>query len=157
MAKYSKTISTKLLQTARLHRTQAASMLGEIGLYPGQETILKLLKKGKALSMTALAKALNVRPPTVTKMVNRLEAQKLVTRVRKKNTRMIKVQLTKLGIERAGEINRIWRKLDKMTLKGFQTKEKRRFGKLLKKMSVNLERLNRGTPTSEELAQSLED
>ncbi len=141
MAKYKDCISTLLPQAARLHRTRAAYALSDIGLYPGQETVLKLLLKKKALSMTALAERLDVKPPTVTKMISRLEAQQLVERWKKTNSRVLKIKLTKLGKERAREIDKIWKRLDKETLKGFGSKDKARIKKLLKAISKTLSKI----------------
>lgn len=141
MAKFKNSASSQLATVAKLHRMQASILLARIGLYPGQEKILKTLSKKRAYGMGALAERLEVRPPTVTKMVNRLAAQHLVQRTKNGDGRGMLVRLTKLGAERAKEISRLWRKLDKKTLKGFRRKDQRRLRKVLKKMAKNLGRI----------------
>lgn len=138
MTRYAKSISYRFAHASKLHRARASGLLAPIGLYPGQECILNTLKKGGARSMGELAEALSVRPPTVTKMVNRLAAQGLVERARNGDGRMMKVRLTDLGASRAREIKAIWRELDKKTLKGLRRRDKKRLRRLLKKMARNL-------------------
>lgn len=77
---YRESLSYQLLHAARLHRTRAGSYLGEIGIHPGQETVLLALVDEDGQTMTALAEALDVKPPTITKMIARMSAQGLVTR-----------------------------------------------------------------------------
>ena len=51
-----------------------------IGLHAGQDALLKALSETDGQTMGDLAAALGVRPPTVTKMVNRLAAEGYVER-----------------------------------------------------------------------------
>ncbi|MES2907215.1 MAG: MarR family transcriptional regulator [Pseudomonadota bacterium] len=157
MKKFNKSLSAQLTNVAKLHRMQAASLLGRIGLYPGQEKILKILAKHSLCTMSMLAELLDVRPPTVTKMVTRLAAQKLVQRD-KGLSRITAVRLTKLGEERAKEISRLWDKLDKKTLKNFRRRDEKKLKKLLRKISKNLAKPPRTTitPANDETAFEIE-
>ena len=75
-----KSVSGRLIYAARLLRTaRAERLLGE-GIYAGQDALLRELSRQDGQTMGALAAALGVRPPTVTKMVARMETQGLVRR-----------------------------------------------------------------------------
>ena len=67
-------ITFELLQAARAYRVRAAKLLSRVGLYPGQDALLKLLNDRGEMTMGEAAAALSIQPPTVTKMVNRLSA-----------------------------------------------------------------------------------
>src|SRR5690606_30854630 len=65
----------KLQSTARLSRTALASRLLKHGLYAGQDQIMLVLDAEDGLTPGRLAQRLGVRPPTITKTINRLQAQ----------------------------------------------------------------------------------
>lgn len=136
---FSKSVSYRLSHVAKLHRARAASLLAGIGLYPGQETILKALVDEDGRTMGELAAALSVRPPTVTKMVSRLGAQGLVERrASEGDARLGRVYLTEDGRQRASEIDQVWKQLEKHSLAGLDTKERKRLRKLLRHVAKNL-------------------
>lgn len=136
---FEKSVSYRLSYVAKLHRARAAALLSEIHLYPGQETILKSLVSRDGQTMGELALALSVRPPTITKMVSRLSAQGLVERRSSDGDgRLGRVFLTQQGRVRTDEIDDIWRKLEKRSLSGLDTKERKRLRKLLRQVGKNL-------------------
>jgi DNA-binding MarR family transcriptional regulator len=137
---FSKSVSFRLAHVAKLHRARAAILLSSIGLYPGQETILKALVATDGRTMGELAAALSVRPPTVTKMVARLGAQGLVERRAEMggDARLARVYLSDLGRERAAEIDAVWRRLEKQALGGLDAKDRKRLRKLLRVVGRNL-------------------
>jgi DNA-binding MarR family transcriptional regulator len=136
---FSKSVSYRLALVAKLHRARAATLLADIGLYPGQESILKALADGDGRTMGDLAQALSVRPPTVTKMVSRLSAEGLVER-RGSNgdARLAHVYLTEEGRTRAAQIDAVWRRLEKQSLAGLDDKDRKRLRKLLRSVARNL-------------------
>jgi DNA-binding MarR family transcriptional regulator len=69
------------LQTAsRLARNELAVRLSAAGLYPGQEQVLFQLDEFGPLSLTEIAERQDVSAPTMTKTVNRMEAQGFLSR-----------------------------------------------------------------------------
>ena len=55
-----------------------AMLLGEIGLFPGQEQALQVLAQhDNGMTMGELSRTLHVRPPTASKTIARLTAQGL--------------------------------------------------------------------------------
>jgi MarR family transcriptional regulator, organic hydroperoxide resistance regulator len=106
-------VTFELLQAARAYRVRSAKLLARIGLYPGQDTLLKLLATQGHMTMGEAASALSIQPPTVTKMVNRLTAAGLLkTEVMDRDRRKITVSLTEAAREKIGEIEAIWRELE---------------------------------------------
>ena len=76
MAKPDKAQTMNLLQSAaRLSRTSLASRLNGHGLYPGQDQIMLALAGEDGQTPGQLALRLGVRPPTITKTINRLQSQ----------------------------------------------------------------------------------
>ena len=67
---YKKSITFRLVQAAKAQRARSGAHLMRIGLHPGQELVLKVLADTDGRTMSQLALALGVQPPTVTKMVD---------------------------------------------------------------------------------------
>lgn len=108
-----KRITLELLQAARAYRVRAAKLLGRVGLYPGQDSLLKLLHDRGQMTMGEAATALSIQPPTVTKMVNRLSVAGLVkTEVVDQDRRKINVAMTDAGKAKISEIDAIWHELE---------------------------------------------
>lgn len=110
-------VTFELLQAARAYRLRSAKLLARVGLYPGQDALLKLLGERGKLTMGEAAAALSIQPPTVTKMVNRLSAADLVkTEVMDGDRRKISVSLTDVARTKIDEIDSIWRELEEEAL-----------------------------------------
>lgn len=134
-----KSVTWRLVQAARAHRTRSGVHLGRIGLHPGQEAVLKALGDADGQSMSELATALAVQPPTVTKMIARLGAQGLVTRqVSASDGRLARVYLTDLGRERVAAVDAAWKRVEKEALAGLDEKDRKRLRKLLRQVERNL-------------------
>lgn len=138
---FDKTIGHRLHHAARLQRALAARHLAELGLFPGQETVLKLLLDSDGRTMTELAGALRVRPPTASKTVGRLSAQGLLTRRAaggEGDGRLVRVHLTDEGRTRAAAIDGIWDAIEDAMSDGLDGKDRKRLRKLLRKVEKNL-------------------
>jgi DNA-binding MarR family transcriptional regulator len=138
---FDKTIGHRLHHAARLQRALAARHLAELGLFPGQETVLKLLLEDDGRTMTELAGALRVRPPTASKTVGRLSAQGLLARRAaggEGDGRLVRVFLTDEGRTRAAAIDGVWDKLEDTMGDGLDGKERKRLRKLLRRIEKNL-------------------
>jgi len=110
-------VTFELLQAARAYRLRSAKLLSRVGLYPGQDALLKLLDDRGRLTMGEAAAALSIQPPTVTKMVNRLSAAQLVkTEVMGDDRRKISVSLTDSARAKIEEIDTIWQQLEVLAL-----------------------------------------
>lgn len=73
-------LSALLTRAARAQRSLMAARLADLGLYPGQDALLRCLWERDGQSQAQLVRRLGVEAPTVTKMVTRLEAAGYVGR-----------------------------------------------------------------------------
>lgn len=136
---FAKTIGYRLNHTARLQRALSARLLSDLGLFPGQESVLKLLAEQDGRTMGDLATALRVRPPTASKTIARLTTQGLVERrATDGDGRLVRVFLTEVGRERSGAIDAVWETLENDIVAGLDGKERKRLRKLLRKVEKNL-------------------
>ncbi len=136
---YSKSVSYRLAQAAKALRSRSSDHLTGLGLHPGQETVMRLLLSRDGLTMTELASALSVQPPTVTKMVSRLATQGLMRRVSEESDgRRARVYLTDEGRKQATGVDTALQSLEREALAGLTDKESRRLRKLLRRIDRNL-------------------
>ncbi|MBP2149510.1 MarR family transcriptional regulator [Xanthobacter autotrophicus DSM 597] len=134
-----KTIGYRLTHTARLQKALSARLLAGLGLFPGQESVLKLLCEADGRTMGDLASALRVRPPTASKTIARLTTQGLVERrATDGDGRLVRVFLTEAGRDRGASIDHVWDQLEAEMVVGLDSKEKKRLRKLLRKVEKNL-------------------
>lgn len=134
-----RTVTFRLAQAAHVYRVRAGSRLSRIELHSGQENLLKALEEKDGQSMSDLASALGVQPPTVTKMISRLAAQGYVERKASKGDgRQALVFLTERGRQVIGSIDKLWKRIEKDALSGIDDKDRKRLRKLLRQLERNL-------------------
>ncbi|WP_029006587.1 MarR family winged helix-turn-helix transcriptional regulator [Azorhizobium doebereinerae] len=134
-----KTIGYRLNHTARLQRALSARLLADLSLFPGQESVLKLLVEHDGRTMGDLAAALRVRPPTASKTIARLTTQGLVERrATDGDGRLVRVFLTASGRERGQAVDGIWDALEAEIVGNLDHKERKRLRKLLRKVEKSL-------------------
>lgn len=108
-----------LQNVARQSRTHTARHLLDTGLYAGQETIIDLLANNKSMTPSEIARELGVRPPTITKSINRLAEQGFVERtVGHADGRQVRIELTSAGKDVLKKMKKAARKAEKQSLKG---------------------------------------
>jgi DNA-binding MarR family transcriptional regulator len=140
MAKADKAQTMNLLQSAaRLSRTALALRLVGHGLYPGQDQIMLALAGEEGQTPGQLALRLGVRPPTITKTINRLKSQGfLAKRASEHDGRQAHVFLTESGHDAIKAIEKSVRKTQKLALKGLDKKDQKMLAKLLARIEANL-------------------
>lgn len=144
-AKADRSVLQQVQHTARSARTALAARLLETGLYAGQDQIMLALADGNPLTPTALAQALNVRPPTITKTINRLQSQGFLDKSPSQSDgRQAEISLTEKGHEAIDAIRKSVKRTEKKALKGLDKKEVKAAVKLLAKIEANLADYNAG-------------
>ncbi|MFK7791442.1 MAG: MarR family winged helix-turn-helix transcriptional regulator [Devosiaceae bacterium] len=134
-----KTITYRLVQAAKAYRHRSSNVLGEVGLHPGQDQILKALGEQDGQTMGALASALSVQPPTITKMVARLGGQGLVERRQNLvDARSSSVHLTQQGQHLLDELDTRLKRMENDALGGLNDKDRKRLRKALRVVEENL-------------------
>jgi DNA-binding MarR family transcriptional regulator len=129
-----------LAKVCRAHRGNVGQILAEVGLHVGQEMVLIELWREDGLRGGELAQRLGVEPPTVTKMIRRLENCGLVTRRRdSEDARSFRVCLTDEGRSLEEPVAHCWEKVEEKTFAGMSAGERRTFHWLLTKVQANLD------------------
>ncbi|WP_420391693.1 MarR family winged helix-turn-helix transcriptional regulator [Acuticoccus sp.] len=153
---HAKSATHRLARAAKAQRARAGTHLSSLGLHPGQEVVLKALAEADGRTMSALAAELGVQPPTVTKMVTRLATYGFVVRqTSEQDGRLARVFLTEPGRALIGDVDKLWKRLEKEALAGFDDRDRKRVRKLLRRMEKNLLSAN-GSP-SNDLDDDLDD
>lgn len=144
------TLGFQLTLAARLYRTRLARTLQTIGLFPGQEQVLTALgESATGLTMGQLARRMRVRPPTLTKTIQRLQSQDLIARsANEADGRIVLLALTDAGRERLLLVLKAEEALEAELAGLFKPKAGARLRKGLKRLSRHL------APPTDPLAQA---
>lgn len=136
---YKKSVTFRLVQAAKAQRARSGGHLMRIGLHPGQELVLKVLADEDGRTMSQLALALGVQPPTVTKMVTRLSAQGYVRRqTSDTDGRLARVHLTDEGRGLIDSVDKSWKRLEREAMAGLEDKDRKKLRKMLRQIERNL-------------------
>jgi MarR family transcriptional regulator, transcriptional regulator for hemolysin len=147
--KFDKSVGKILQLAARLHTARRAEKLALLGLFPGQEIALQALAHNSVMSMSELAASLQVKPPTVSKMMSRLGAQGFVERTGNgSDARQVHVSLTSKGQDAAKALAGQWQETEEEMLSRLDGKERKQLRKLLRRVAKALSK-NVDTPGDE--------
>lgn len=131
-------VSFAIFALARSHRAKAASMLADIGLFPGQEILLMQLAEKDGKPQKSLCESIGLDHSTVAKSVARLERDGLIER-RKclEDGRVSQVHLTSKGREMTDAISRVWAELERQTIKDLSAQERETLMTVARKIVVS--------------------
>lgn len=102
-------VTQLMVSVSKSIRALLGIKLAEIGLNNGQDEAMLALDEDNPVSVAVLAEKLSVRPPTVSKMLDRLVAKKLVDRVNDStDARKTMVKITATGLETQDRIRAVW-------------------------------------------------
>ncbi len=136
---YQNSVGMALAQLCRANRQYVDDELRKIGLHVGQEMILFQLWAEDGLSQSQFAEKLCVEPPTVTKMLQRMEAgQLLVRRPDPDDARISRVFLTEKGRSLEEPVKKIWEELDTRSMSGISLPEQMLLRRMLLQIHENL-------------------
>ena len=128
-----------LAKVCRAHRGSVGALLSGVGLHVGQEMVLIELWKEDGLKGSELAARLGVEPPTVTRMLRRMEGCGFVERrPDPADARSFRVHLTEKGRALEGPVARIWEEAEEETLRGISPEETIILRRLLARIRENL-------------------
>jgi len=129
-----------LAKVCKAHRAYIDALLAEHGLHVGQEMVLLELWQEDSLRARELAVRLGVEPPTVTKMLRRLEGCGLVERSQDPaDARSFRIYLTQKGRGLEEPVARCWAQTEQTALAGLSPGDRRTFRKLLSRVRNNLD------------------
>ncbi len=132
-------LSFLLIQICKAHRSTAEQNLNCIGLHAGQEMFMMQLWEEDGQTQSQLAERLGVQPPTVNKMLSRMEASGLVTRrMDAEDNRVSRVYLTEASQQKQREVEEAWAQLEQRTLANLTLDERVVLRRLLLQVHANL-------------------
>ena len=102
---------------SRAHRARLSALLAPHGLHPGQDLLLLAIWESPGLRQAALAEQLGVEPPTVSRMLQRLERGGMIERrADPHDGRVILVYPTPRSRLLEGTVRRVWTSLDEQLI-----------------------------------------
>lgn len=131
-------VSFAIFALARSHRAKAASMLADIGLFPGQEILLMQLAENDGKPQKSLCESIGLDHSTVAKSVARLERDGLIERRKcPEDGRISQVHLTPQGREVTDAISSVWAELERQTIKDLSPEEQKTLMAAAKKIVLS--------------------
>jgi DNA-binding MarR family transcriptional regulator len=133
------TIGYALAQVCKAHRNSVGAELRALELHVGQEMILMQLWEEEGVTQSHLAGQMCVEPPTVTKMLQRMEQQGLIERRPDAvDARISRVYLTKDGRTLQGAVEGCWGRVEARATQGMTAEERMLLRRLLLQVHHNL-------------------
>lgn len=128
-----------MVKVARAHRGLVSNALSSLNLHIGQERLLMELWQEDGLTQTELAERLCIEPPTLTKMLNRLEKTKLLEKQKDaKDARISRIFLTKKGYSLQKQVTKLWLDIEKKILAELSVEERLLYHRFLIQIYQNL-------------------
>ena len=127
------------MQICKAHRARTSELLAEFGVHVGQEMILVALWQDTDLTLSQLAERLGVQPPTISRMVRRMEKSGLVERKGcRDDARVFSVQATPKANALKQNIEAVWQTLEKEVTANMTEPERLLFRRILEQVRDNL-------------------
>lgn len=133
-------ITYLMVKVARAHRALVSNALTDFNLHIGQERLLMELWYEDGLTQTELAIRLCIEPPTLTKMLSRLEKTQLLEKRRDvSDARVSRIYLTDKGHSFQKSVTKLWFDIEATILAELSTEERLLYRRLLMQIHQNLE------------------
>ena len=134
-------INLLIRMICQAQRHQMSEALADIGVYAGQEMFLWHLWQEEGLTQSQLGERMCVQPPTVSKMLDRLEKVGLVERrPDTENSHLSHVYLTELCKDRQRDVRAIWTTMEQRLTQRLSMEERIVLRRLLLQVHENLQR-----------------
>ena len=142
MAEYDERIGLLLAHICKAQRNLAEAGLNKLGLHVGQERVLLSLMSEESIGQSDLINHLCVEPPTVTKMLQRMEKAGLVERhPDDEDGRVTRVNATEAGRALTQPILQVWDYLEARMLANMTETEQMLLRRLLMQVLANMNAL----------------
>lgn len=129
-----------MVRVTKAHRRLVSAALVEMNLHIGQERLLMELWRENGVTQTELAERLCIEPPTLTKMLSRLEKTELLEKRRDTvDKRICRIFLTPKGYSLQQPITDLWLDLEETILANLSPEERLHYRRLLMQIYDNLE------------------
>ncbi|MFM9967752.1 MAG: MarR family winged helix-turn-helix transcriptional regulator [Burkholderiales bacterium] len=116
-------------------RENSTQLLAQFDLTPRQANALSEIRRRGSISQAEIGEAIGMEPANVTGLIARLKKKHLIAAERDPlNSRRMQVHLTESGAKIAGELVRITRRTETMTLRALSEEESAQLIRLLQKL-----------------------
>jgi DNA-binding MarR family transcriptional regulator len=133
------TVSFLLSYVCKAHRNCLDHMIADLGLYAGQDVILKLLWHEDGQTQTQLAEKNCVQPATMSKVLSRMQETGLIERRSdSEDSRVTRVFLTPRSQEIHEAMREIWAQLEEQVTRNMTLEERALLRRLLLQIQENL-------------------
>ena len=125
---------------AHIYHKWASSVLEDLGLYRGQPYLLYALQNEDGLTHSELSEKMGISAPTVTKMVQRMESNGLLSKKQDSNDmRISRVYITKEGQRISKLMDEAWTNMTNELYIGFSDEEITIFKSFMERLRKNIE------------------
>lgn len=132
-------LSYMIFQVAKTHRGLASELLRPTGLFAGQEILLMNLWDKDGQTQSELIALMGLDASTVTKMVQRLEAEGHISRTPSPtDRRAVIVSLTASGKSLKSKVEKMWQHLNEATVQNLDEGEQGELLRLLQKVLLGM-------------------
>ncbi len=139
MAQYDENIGVLFAHICKAQRSLAEGEFNKLGLHVGQELVLLSLMDQESVGQSDLVTRLCVEPPTITKMLQRMEKAGLVERRQdEQDGRASLVNVTAQGRALRQPILKVWDNLEERMLANMTKTEQALLRRLLMQALANL-------------------
>lgn len=130
-------IYLKEITQAEYHRVD--KKLEKYNLVKGQATLLSIIRDNNGATQNELAHILNVKYPSMSERLNKLEALGYIEKgIDEDNQRYKRVHITPSGRKAVTQANKMLNEFDEKLYKGFTKKDKKQLEEYLEKMLFNI-------------------
>jgi DNA-binding MarR family transcriptional regulator len=130
-----------LAEIERLRFLRSHQLLSKINLHPSQSHLLLNVSFKEGLSQQSLAKAMMIKPSTLTVMLKRMEKNNLIVRKKEAtDARILRVYLSDQGKELVNQIILLIKQMEDELYQDFTKEEKDLSKDILNKFKENLKR-----------------
>ncbi|MEA4908544.1 MAG: MarR family transcriptional regulator [Chloroflexi bacterium] len=134
-----KALGLLLFQVSRAHHNLASQVFEQLGLHRGQPPVLFELGRQDGITQSELAERMEVRPATLTNMLQRMEAAGFITRCRDQaDSRVSRVYLTQAGKDVLVRARELANGMDHTAFAGFSSAEKGQIKDFLERIHASL-------------------
>ncbi|SRR6056297_2621366 len=136
-------IDRLFVRVVHLHRNRARKLYHSLGLHRGQPGILALLWENDGLKQKEIAKHRNLKPATVTRMLQRMEKRGFIYREQdESDLRVSRIYIAQHGREVKEELEEKMQQLEEETFDKFTDAELALMRKFLLMMEENLKSID---------------
>ena len=128
-----------MVRVAKAQRGLVSSNLSKMNLHIGQERLLMELWQQDGLTQTELSDRLCIEPPTLTKMLSRLEKTELLEKRKDlEDARVSRIFLTEKGLSFQKPVTELWLSMEETILANLALEERLLFRRFLMQIYNNL-------------------